>query len=175
MKKENKLAPVFGYIALASGSIWFGAYISRLLTTYQMFEATELVLKSYITNANLPAIIQTTFPLVNLTFFSYLILIISFMLFVIFTKTKFKENGWLLIVSLIIYLTLPLESILLMIDYKLIVLFLNEQFASEDVLKLIIERITMLSSFPIILLLSYLSIPYFLVFKTFFLKSENEN
>ncbi len=88
---------------------------------------------------------------------------------------KFKENGWLLIVSLIIFLTLPLESILLMIDYKLIVLFLNEQFASEDVLKLIIERITMLSSFPIILLLSYLSIPYFLVFKPFTLKSENEN
>lgn len=175
MKKENKLAPVFGYIALASGSIWFGAYISRLLTTYQMFEATELVLKSYITNANLPAIIQTTFPLVNLTFFSYLILIISFTLFVIFTNVKFKENGWLLIVSLIIYLTLPLESILLMIDYKLIVLFLNEQFASEDILKLIIERITMLSSFPIILLLSYLSIPYFLVFKPFTLKSENEN
>ena len=175
MKKENKLAPVFGYIALASGSIWFGAYISRLLTTYQMFEATELILKSYITTANLPAIIQTTFPLVNLTFFSYLILIISFTLFVIFTNMKFKENGWLLIVSLIIYLTLPLESILLMIDYKLIVLFLNEQFASEDILKLIIERITMLSSFPIILLLSYLSIPYFLVFKPFTLKSENEN
>jgi hypothetical protein len=175
MKKENKLAPVFGYIALASGSIWFGAYISRLLTTYQMFEATELVLKSYITNANLPAIIQTTFPLVNLTFFSYLILIISFTLFVIFTNMKFKENGWLLIVSLIIYLTLPLESILLMVDYKLIVLFLNEQFASEDIMKLIIERITMLSSFPIILLLSYLSIPYFLVFKPFTLKSENEN
>jgi hypothetical protein len=175
MKKEKKLAPVFGYIALASGSIWLGAYISRLLTTYQMFEATELVLKNYITNANLPAIIQTTFPLVNLTFFSYLILIISFTLFVIFTNMKFKENGWLLIVSLIIYLTLPLESILLMIDYKLIVLFLNEQFASEDVLKLIIERITMLSSFPIILLLSYLSIPYFLIFKPFTLKSENEN
>jgi hypothetical protein len=140
-----------------------------------MFEATELILKSYITSANLPAIIQTTLPLVNLTFFSYLILIISFTLFVIFTNMKFKENGWLLIVSLIIYLTLPLESMLLMIDYKLIVLFLNEQFASVDVLKLIIERITMLSSFPIILLLSYLSIPYFLVFKPFTLKSENEN
>jgi len=175
MKKHNKLSSVFGYLALTSGSIWFGAYIARLLTTYQMFEATELVLKSYITSANLPAIIQTTFPLVNLTFFAYLMLIISFTLFVIFTNMKFKENGWLLIVSLIIFLTLPLESILLMIDYKLIVLFLNEQFASEDVLKLIIERITMLSSFPIILLLSYLSIPYFLVFKPFTLKSENEN
>lgn len=175
MKKNNKLSSLFGYIALASGSIWFGAYISRLLTTYQMFEATELTLKNYITSVNLPAIIQTTFPLVNLTFFTYLILIISFTLFIISTKMKFKENGWLLIISLIIYLTLPFESVLLIIDYKLIGLFLNEQFASEDVLKLIIERISMLSSFPIILLLSYLSIPYFLVFKPFFLKADNEN
>jgi hypothetical protein len=175
MKKNNKLSSLLGYIALASGSIWFGAYISRLLTTYQMFEATELALKTYINSANLPAIIQTTFPLVNLTFFSYLILIISFTLFIISTTMKFKENGWLLIISLIIYLTLPFESVLLIIDYKLIVLFLNEQFASEDVLKLIIERITMLSSFPIILFLSYLSIPYFLVFKPFILKSKNEN
>jgi hypothetical protein len=175
MKKNSKLSSVFGYLALTSGSIWFGAYIARLLTTYQMFEATELVLKSYITSANLPAIIQTTFPLVNLTFFAYLMLIISFTLFLISTKMKIKEDGWLLIVSLIIFLTLPLESILLMIDYKLIVLFLNEQFASEEVLKLIIERITLLSSFPIIHLLSYLSIPYFLVFKPFTLKKENEN
>ena len=175
MKKNNKSSYLFGYIALASGSVWFGAYFARLLTTYQMFEATELALKSYITSANLPAIIQTTFPLVNLTFFSYLILIISFTLFIISTTMKFKENGWLLIISLIIYLTLPFESVLLMIDYKLIVLFLNEQFASEDVLKLIIERMTILSSFPIILLLIYLSIPYFLVFKPFTLKSENEN
>ena len=175
MKKNNKLSSLFGYLALTSGSIWFGAYIARLLATYQMFEATELTLKSYITSANLPAIIQTSSPLVNLTFFSYLILIISFTLFVIFTNMKFKENGWLLIVSLIIFLTLPLESILLVIDYELIVLSLNEQFASEEVLKLIMERITMLSSFPIILLLSYLSIPYFLVFKPFTLKKENEN
>ena len=175
MKKNSKLSSVFGYLALTSGSIWFGAYIARLLTTYQMFEATELTLKNFITSTNLPAIIQTTFPLVNLTFFTYLILIISFTLFIISTKMKFKENGWLLIISLILYLTLPFESVLLIIDYKLLVLFLNEQFASEEVLKLIIERITVLSSFPIILLLSYLSIPYFLVFKPFILKSENEN
>jgi hypothetical protein len=76
---------------------------------------------------------------------------------------------------MIIYLTLPFEILLLMIDYKLIVLFINEQFASEDILKLITERITLLSSFPIILLLSYLSIPFFLVVKPFTIKSQNEN
>ena len=115
------------------------------------------------------------FPLVNLTFYSYIVMIISFTLFLISSRIKLKENGWLLIVALIIYLTLPFESLLLMIDYKLIVLFLNEQFGSEQILALIIERISKLSSFPIILLLSYLTIPYFLVFKPFTLKLKDEN
>ena len=175
MKKRNKFSSIFGFLALASGSIWFGAYIARLLTTYHMFEPTEPVLKDFITSNNLSAIIQTTFPLVNLTFFAYLILVISFTLFLIFTQLKLKENGWLFIISMIIYFTLPFEAILLTIDYKLIVLFINEQFASEEVLKLIIERITLLSSFPIILLLSYFSIPFFLVVKPFTIKSKNEN
>ena len=175
MKKNNNLSLLFGYMALTSGSIWFGAYVSRLLTTYQMFEETEFALKNYITNENISAIFQTTFPLVNLTFYSYIIMIISFTLFLILSGLKLKENGWLLIVSLIIFLTLPLESLLLITDYKLIDLFMNEQFVSEHILKLIIERMSKLSSFPIILILSYFTIPYFLIFKPFTLKIKNEN
>jgi len=175
MKKKSNLSSVFGYIALTSGSLWFGAYVSRLLITYQMFEETEFVLNNYINSTNLPAIIQTTFPLVNLTFYSYILMIISFTLFLIFSKLKLKKNGWLLIVSLIIYLTLPFESLLLLIDYKLIVLFLNQQFNSEKVLVYIIERMSNLNSFPIILVFSYLAIPFFLVFKPFTLDFKDEN
>ena len=167
MKKENTITKIFAYISLTSGSIWLGAYISRLLTTYQMFEATELKLKSYITDSNISSIFQTTYPLVNLSIFSYLIMIFSFTIFLMLTKIKLKENGWLFIITMIIYITLPFEIILLLIDYKLFIIFMNEQFTSELILQLVTERITMLSSFPIILLLSYLSIPYFLIFKPY--------
>lgn len=175
MKKKSNLSSVCGYLALISGSLWFGAYVARLLITYQMFEETEYVLNSYVNSINLPAIIQTTFPLINLTFYSYIIMIISFTLFLIFSKLKLKENGWLLIVSLIIFLTLPFESLLLFIDYKLIVLFLNQQFNSEKILIYTIERMSNLNSFPIILVFSYLAIPFFLVFKPFNLEIKDEN
>ena len=175
MKKNSNLSSVFGYLALTSGSIWFGAYVARLLTTYQMFEETEFALKNYLTNANLSTIFQTIFPIVNLTFYSYIVMIIAFTLFLVLSSLRLKENGWLLIISLIMYLTLPLESILLMIDYKLIVLFMSEQFGSEQILKLVIERMIKLSSFPIILILSYLTIPFFLVYKPFTLKIKDEN
>lgn len=102
-------------------------------------------------------------------------MIIAFTVFLISSRIKLEKNGWLLIVTLIIYLTLPLESILLMTDYKLIVLFMNEQFGSAQILELIVERMSKLSSFPIILVLSYLSIPFFLVFKPFTLEATDEN
>ena len=175
MKKSNKLSNLIGYLALTAGSVWFGAYIARLLMTYQMFEETEYILKNYIADTNLSTIFQTIFPLVNLTFYSYIVMIIAFTLFLILSGIKLKENGWLLIIALIIYLTLPLEALLLIIDYKMIALFLNEQFNSEQLLQLTIERMSNLSSYPIILVLSYLTIPFFLVFRPFSLKVKDEN
>jgi hypothetical protein len=175
MKKNNIVSSVFGYLALTSGSIWFGSYIARFIATYQMFEPTELILKEYITNSNLPAIIQTTFPLVELTFFSYIMFIICFTSFLITVKIKLKENGWLFIISMIIYITFPFKAMLMIIDYKLIMIFFSELFASEQIPELIIERLTLLSSFPIIMILSYLTIPYFIIFKPFTLKPSNEN
>ncbi len=175
MKKNNSIADFFGYLALVSGSIWLGAYLARLITTYQMFEATELTLKSYVTDSNISAIFQTILPLVSLTVFSYLLMVISFTLFLTISRIKLKNNGWLFIVALIVFLTLPFEVMLLMVDYKLFIIFINEQFTSELILPLVIERISKLSSFSIILLLSYISIPYFLIFRPFTKNLNNEN
>lgn len=175
MRKTNKLSSILGYLGLTSGSIWFGAYLARLITTYQMFEETEPVLKNFINNTNLPVIVEILSPLVYLTSIAYLIMIISFTLFLFTSDLKLKENGWLFIIAAIIYITLPFETMLLILDYKQIVLFLNEQFGSEKIIELITDRLYRLSSFPIIQILSYLSIPYLLIFRPFTLKVKDEN
>jgi hypothetical protein len=175
MKKNNKFSSVFGYLALVSGSIWFGAYVARLLATYKMFEETEPVLKGFLDSTNLPAVVEVMSPLIILTSVTYLLTIISFTVFLFTSDFKLKENGWLFIIAAVIYITLPFEAILLINDYKLIVLFINEQFSSEKVIALITDRQYRLNSFPIIQILSYLSIPYLLIFKPFTLKIKNEN
>lgn len=175
MKIKDKISHIFAYVALTSGSIWLGGYIARMLSVYSMFEETELVLKNFINDSSLPVIFRITSPLVNLTFISYIILILSFTLFLISTSIKLKENGWLFITSAIIYITLPFEAILLTIDFKMIILFLNDQFTSEIILELIVKRVTKLSSFPIIHILSYLTIPYLLIYKPFTSKVKDEN
>ena len=175
MKKRNKLSSILGYLALTSGSIWFGAYLARLITTYQMFEETEPVLKNFIDNTNLPVIVEILSPLVYITTIAYLIMLMSFTLFLFISDLKLKENGWLFIIAALIYITLPFETILLIFDYKQIVLFLNEQFGSEKIIELITNRLYRLSSFPIIQILSYLSIPYLLIFRPFTRKVKDEN
>ena len=175
MKKSNYVSNSFAYLALASGTIWFGGYVARLLVTFQLFEPADFSLKTFITNSNFPAIIQAIHPLINLTFFTYLVFVVFFSLYLISTRLKFKQNGWLFIITMIVYVTLPFEVVLMLIDYKLIILFLESNFSSGEILQLITKRITTLNSFPIILLLSYLAIPYFLVFKPFTLSSKNEN
>jgi hypothetical protein len=57
----------------------------------------------------------------------------------------------------------------------MIVLVINGQFGSEKVIGLITDRQYRLSSFPIIMILSYLSIPYLLIFKPFTLKKRDED
>ena len=175
MKKNNILSSVFGYFALASGSIWFGAYIARLLIAYKMFQETEPTLKSFLNSTNLSAVFEVISPIVILTSITYLILIVSFTTFLFTSSFKLKENGWLFIIAAIIYITLPFEAILLISDYKLILLFLNEQFGSAKVIELINYSQYNLGSFPIIQILSYLSIPYLLIFKPFTLQIKDED
>ena len=175
MKKDKRISSILGYLALASGSIWFGAYIARLLTTYQLFKETEFVLKDFLNSSNLPAVIEVLSPLIYLTTFCYLMMIVSFTLFLFTANLRLKENGWLFIIAAIIYITLPFEFVLIAIDYNLMQFFMSGEFGSETVIKLITERLTELSSFPIIMILSYLSVPFLLVFKPFTMKSKNED
>ena len=175
MKKRNNISSLFGFLALASGSIWFGAYLARLLTTYNMFKETELVLKDFLNSSNLSAVIEILSPIIYLTLITYVIMILTFTLFLATTDLKFKQNGWLFITAAIIYVTLPFESFLLFIDYNMIDLFLKGIFGSDQIVDLLTKRLTKLSSFPIIMILSYLAIPFLMVFKPFTLKQKNED
>ena len=47
--KNNKLSNIFAYLSISFGAIWLGAYITRLILTYNLFKEDELVLKNFIT------------------------------------------------------------------------------------------------------------------------------
>ena len=177
MKNLNNLSKVFLFICFLSGILWLGSYIARITLAYQLFQGNDFALNSYITNQNLSGIFITLNAGIILESTLYIAFIITLIFFIIFSKINLKNNGWLLIVLLIVFVTLPFEIYLKTIDYKIIMTMNAGVFSNSDILQLYIRRFKVLGSFPIVETLSYFAVLYFILFKPFKAKSEilNEN
>ena len=175
MKNQKFIVKIWAFISLLSGTLWLGAYLVRMILSYQLFDI-DMNLASYLNESDLKEILITIVPAINITFVLYIVFIISFSLFLIFSKIKLKENGWLFIIAMIVYLTLPFEAFLMIIDYKIILaLNFSEVINSNYAISLIKERFIKLNGFPIIIFLSYCATIYFLLFKPFTRVKKDEN
>lgn len=174
MNTLNKTSKIFAFIAVITCSLWVGAYLSRLFLSYQLFEAQDLSLKSYINSANLTGILTTLLPSVTTTFVLYICFIFSFVLFIIVSPIKLRDNGWLFIIAVIVLITLPLEVYLMTIDYTIIFQLNYGTYNTSDIIGLFVRRIKVLGSFPLIEIFCYLSFYYFLLFRPL-TKDKNEN
>ncbi len=175
MEKVTTLSKVLSSLAILSGALWLGTYVERLFVTFMLFKEEGLILKDYINSSNLPGILTTISPSVVLTFVMFIVMIISFSLFLVISKINLKKNGWLFIVTLLIYITLPFEAYLMTFDYKMILEIISGNINSSYLLGLIIDRFRLLNGFPVIIIFTYLSIPFFIVFKPFTVLIKNEN
>lgn len=164
--KELKLfSKIVLYICILSGVLWLGSYAARLTLIYQLFQGNDFTLKSVFDNQNLPGIFITINSVAILNAILFAIFIISFLMFLIFSHVKLKDNGWLLISSIIIILTIPFEIFLMSIDYKIFSIIQSGNVNTKLILDYTISRFKILGSFPIIEILCYFSIIYLILFK----------
>jgi hypothetical protein len=178
MKNTNLLSKIFLYLCALSGLLWTGAYFSRLIYTYQLFEKTDYILKPFLNNQNLPGIFTVLNAGVILTCVLYIIFIISFILFLVTSRLSLKENGWLFVITLVIVITAPFEIYLMTIDHKLIDLVYSASFNVNDAVALTVQRLKMFGSFPLIELVCYFAISYLFIFQPLKMnkkKTENED
>jgi hypothetical protein len=155
----------FAVLSLIAGSIWIGSYLTRLFLVYNLFEGTDLILKNYINEQNIDGVLYTLFPAIVTHFVSFILMMVTFLLFLVTSKINLKNNGWLFIITVVSLIVLPFEVYLMTIDYKIILLLYGGSFDAGLVLTLLKDRIKDLSSFPIIAILVYMSVFYFIVFQ----------
>lgn len=172
-KELSGLSKSIAFISLLSLSIMLGSYITKLFTVYYLFEGPDLVLRDFIDPSDLDTSLKLLFPVHIIHLIAYLITITSLVLFVITSKLSLKQNGWLFIILLIFFVTLPFEAYLLTIDYKLITAIMSDKIVSTELLGLLRDRIQKLSSYPLVALISYISIYYFIIFQP--LTKSNQN
>ncbi len=165
MYNLSKTSKIFLLLTTLSGSLWMGAYFARLLVFYQLFEPKELILRPAFNEQNLHAVLIVLNSLIILAVVLYLIFIITYFIFITISKVSLKQNGWLFIVTAIIFLTLPFELYLISFDYKIISSVLTGNFSPVQIINIITKRFEVLSSFPVIELFCYFSIIYFILFQ----------
>lgn len=165
MKNISTVAKIFAVLSLMSGAIWIGSYLSRLFLVYQLFEGPDLILKNYLTNENINGILRSISPSIVVHFVSFIVMLISTLLFYFTSKISLRFNGWLFVILIAILLTAPFEIYLMFNDYKTIVMLNSETFSSTSVIALLRDRIKDLSSYSIVAILTYLSFYYFIVFQ----------
>ncbi len=175
MKKLNTAPKIFALIVIVSGGLWLGSYVVRLILSYNLFLENDFVLKEFVTQENLQAVLLSLAPTIPLSSVLYLVFIIGFTVFLFTSHISLKKNGWLFIIAAVIYLTLPFEIYLMIkVDYRLIMDFISGIKDPNSFLSLMIDRFKVLGSFPIILVWCYITIPYFLLFRPFTI-SENKD
>ena len=165
MNKLSKISKISLFLFVVSGAVWLGSYMTRLSLFYQIFQPAEFVLKDFFNDQNLTGIFQTLIAAVTINIIFYIVMIVTFILFILTSKLNLKQNGWLFISTVLIFISLPFELYLMFIDYKLVIMVFNGNFNSQEVLKLVIKRFTVLSSFPIVEILSYFAVIYLFLFQ----------
>lgn len=148
-----------------SGAVWLGSYITRLFVTYRLFQEDSFILKPYINLQNLDEIFITLQPAFITSLILYTIFFLSFIVFLSTAKIKLKHNGWLFIITVIIFFTFPFEAYLMNIDYKIVMLLSSRSYNSDEILNLIIERFKIFGSFPLVEIFCYFGIIFLFIFQ----------
>lgn len=175
MQNISKLSRIFLYICSLSGILWLGGYVSRLLLTYQLFQPKDFLRKPYVTEANLPGILNTMNASVTFTFVMFLAFLLFFVLFLLTSKVSLKKQGWLFVSLLIVAITAPFELYLMSIDYSIITkVFYDSSFNAFEVLDLYIKRLKVLSSFSLIEIFAYSAIVFLAIFRPLTMKTTVE-
>lgn len=165
-------------IILISGSVWLGSQITKILTIYYFFQSDEfgrISLKNQIVPETVNLISYQLVPLFSVSFVSYTIFIIFIIAYTIYIGKNIKKMGWLFISLAIIFLCLPFEIYLSLIDIKLFEYLFYRIGDSTSILSLYEKRIQSLSSFPIASLILHMITAVLIVFKPLDKRGKIEN
>jgi len=165
MDKLSKVSKIFLTITIISFIIWFGSYITRQLYIFQFFEPENMELQSSITQSSLSDILSLMLPILLINMIAYSFFIFSFLILLFLAKISLKREGWLFIITLIVFFTAPFEFYLLSIDYKITSLLLINYFDPNEIIGLLRERIVFFNSFPIIIIFLFTSSIILYLFK----------
>lgn len=167
MNIKLRIKKVIFYLTILSGIFWFGFNAAKVFTLGYMFEPENMGLKAFLNQAALKEFFYLIYPLISLSLTLFIFFVISFLANLFFgQKYNLKNEGWALMILIILLACLPFEFYLSLKDYQIAVEISKFPEANLDfILKLVKERFQELSYFPFVQIFLHLTIVYLIVFQ----------
>jgi len=165
MENLTKTSKVLLYFTSLFFILWLGGYVARHLSIYQFFEPENLELRTIFNKVVLQSHLYLILPLIVFNIITYIFFLISFILFLFISKINLKLEGWLLIITLIIFITAPFEIFLLIKDYEIAKNIYYNLSDANSIINMLRDRITILSSFSLIEIFSYCGVLFLIIFQ----------
>ncbi len=166
MENTSKISKLVLFLSILSFVIFIGSYIVKLAMMNQFFDAETMGLKSFYTGKDLSLALHALLPVFSISMISFLSFLFFYVMFIVLAKINLKLEGWLFIISIILLITAPLESYLLIkFDWEIIRHLQSENIVVDFVINLLKNRMTVLGPFPLVLLFSYFIIIFLALFK----------
>jgi hypothetical protein len=162
---ERTSAKVFLVLFILSAAAWLSA---NALKNYEagrllVFGTVEFQpsLDPVSERAAYTAIAQHTV----VTFSAYPLVLITAFAFLKTTRRSVKEDGWLLMSAILLFMFIPVELYCFWLDWKIVGLNYWGDWPLEEFRKAVLARVTALAGMPLIAQLCYFTIPIFVIFK----------
>jgi hypothetical protein len=160
--KSNKIA----LMLLIFGAIfWLGAINIRALIGNELLNYDQFNFRTSIP----PEREYTLFQLISnssiVIVSSYFVVLVSAIWFLKTTNLKFKENGWLIMSSILFFIFMPVEVYTYFLDIKFALLFHSNPPNHDELLRIFGNRLGALSGIPVIALFCYYTIIGLAIFR----------
>ncbi len=169
--RANKIALT---ILIAGAVFWLGGINIRALIGHELLNYDQFDFRTSIPPDRENTLFQMICNSSLVVVISYFFVLLGAVWFLATTKLKMKQNGWLLMSSVLFFIFVPVEVYTYFLDVKFIILFFSHPANHDELLKIFGERLGALSGVPVIALFCYYSIIPIAVFRPLRKRNEEE-
>lgn len=162
---EKSSAKFFLFLFAVSFLMYIGLSAARNMQIGMLLEFGTIQFRSSISPEAERNTYQSIAALAVYCFAVYPVMIISAYGFVRTTNRVMKEDGWLLMSAILLFVFIPVELYSFWLDWKLVGLNYWGTWPMEEFRKALLARLSALGGLPFVAQLCYYSIPFFIIFK----------
>ncbi len=155
------------FLCVVAGIFWLGGINIRAILGNDMLKIGTLEFEEYLpaeAEREIYRLLAFTSLFVGL---SYLVVLVSSIVFLATSPFRLKEHGWLLMSAILFYLFVPVEAYTMYLDGKLVYREFFTTADNQSLRELFIARVAALAGAPLIALLCYYTIIALAIFQPF--------